>query len=172
VIEDSQPGLGPSEQLLRVASACAYASGIASIFGIIFLFAFFILGAPTGRLNDIAVIVQFLLMLPLAVALYQILRHINSTLSLIALLFGLIGMVAVIFLQFLLVVGVLPFTVQIVPVIMAFLIVLVWFVINGYLARFTDTLPTSMVFHVLAWLYVGYPFWAFSVGRRLRSSRE
>lgn len=168
--EDSQPRLKPSRQLLRVAPACAYASGIASVFGIIFLFAFFILGEPTGRLNDIAVIVQFVLMLPLAVALYQILRRINSILSLIALLFGLIGMVAVIVLQFLLVVGVLPFANQIVPVLIAFLIVLVWFVINGYLARFTDSLPNSMIFHVLAWLYVGYPFWAFSVGRRLRST--
>jgi hypothetical protein len=170
VIEGSQPRLTPTGQLLRVAPAFAYASSVASVFGIIFLFAFFILRAPTGRLNDIAVIVQFLLMLPLAVALYQILKHVNSILSLIALLFGLIGMVAVIVLQFLLVVGVLPFADQIVPVLIAFLIVLVWFVINGYLARFTDSLPDSMAFHVLAWLYIGYPFWAISVGRRLRAS--
>jgi hypothetical protein len=75
----------------------------------------------------------------------------------------------VIILQILLVTGVLPFANQIVPVVIAFLVVLVWFVINGYLARSTDKLPGSMLLHVLAGLYIGYPFWVFSAGRRMRS---
>lgn len=75
-------------------------------------------------------------------------------------------MLAVIVLQLLLVTGVLSFQQQIGIVLVAFLVVLVWFVINGYLARSTNLLPKSMVLHVLGGLYIGYPIWAFSLGRR------
>ena len=78
-------------------------------------------------------------------------------------------MLAVIVLQLLLVTDVLPFANQIVPVVIAFLVVLVWFIINGVLARSTDKLPSNMLLNVLAGLYVGYPFWAFSTWRRLRA---
>ena len=153
--------------MARVAVWCAYASGIVSIFGIVFLLAFFGLRAPTGTLNDIAVIVQYSLMLPIAFALYQILRPFNSRLSLAALLIGVPGMIAVIILQALLVSDVIPFSAQIVPVIIAFLVVLVWFVIVGILGRSTERVPNGMLLHVLAGLYIGYPIWAFSLGRRL-----
>jgi len=155
--------------MVRVAGWCAYASGIVSIFGIVFLLAFFGLRAPTGTLNDIAVIVQYSLMLPIAFALYQILRPFNSRLSLAALLIGVPGMIAVIILQVLLVSDVIPFSAQIVPVIIAFLVVLVWFVIVGILGRSTERVPNGMLLHVLAGLYIGYPIWAFSLGRRLRT---
>ena len=157
---------------VRVAAFCAYASGVVSIFGIIFLFAFFGIGAPTGRLNDIAVIVQYSLMLPIAIALYQILREFNPRLNLVALLIGIPGMLAVIILQILLVTGAVPFSIQILPVIVAFLIVLIWFFIMGYLSRSTEMLPKSMLLHVLAGLYVGYPLWAFSVWRRMRAPAQ
>jgi len=76
----------------------------------------------------------------------------------------------VIVLQILLATGILPFAGQIVPVVIAFLVVLVWFVPIGYLGRSTDKLPKSMLLHILAGLYIGYPVWAFVVGRRLRAS--
>ena len=159
----------PANTLIRVAAWCAYASGVVSIFGIAFLIAFVILGDPMGRLNDIAVIVQYALMLPIAIALHQILRPHNPGLSLTALLIGIPGMLAVIILQILLVSGVMPFSVQIVPVVISFLVVLAWFIIVGILGRSTEKLPKGMLLHVLAGLYVGYPIWAFSLGRRLRS---
>ena len=155
--------------MIRVAAVCAFLSGFVSIIGIVFLFAFFALRAPTGRLNDMAVIVQYALRLPIAFAIYQILRPENPSLSLAALLIGVPGMLAVIVLQVLLVTDVLPFANQIVPVVIAFLVVLVWFIINGNLARPTDNLPSNMLLSVLAGLYVGYPFWAFSVWRRMRA---
>ena len=167
-----KPAPRPTAGLVSVASWCAYVSGYVSMLGIAFLFAFFVLGAPTGRLNDIAVIVQYSLMLPIALALYRVLRSHNPSLSLAALLIGIPGMLAVIVLQILLVTGVLPFANQIVPVVIAFLVVLIWFIINGYLGRSTNKLPNRMLLHVLAGLYVGYPFWAFSVGRRLRSPSQ
>lgn len=164
-----QPAPNPSPWLIEVTTWCAFVSAFVSILGIVFLVAFFALGAPTGRLNDIAVIVQYSLMLPMAFAIYQILRPFGPRLSLAALLIGIPGMLAVIILQVLLVTGVVPFAIQIIPVVIGFLVVLVWFIMIGYLAHSTDKLPNSMLLHILAGLYIGYPIWAFSVGRRLRS---
>lgn len=155
--------------LIKVAVWCSYTSGVVSIFGIAFLFAFVVMGDPMGRLNDIAVIVQYSLMLPITIALYQILREFDTSLNLVALLVGIPGMLAVIILQIVLVAGLMAFSVQIGLVVIAFLVVLVWFIIVGYLGRSTEKLPKSMLLHVLAGLYIGYPIWAFSLGRRLRS---
>ena len=162
------------ERLVRAAGWCAYASGIVSIFGIVLLVAFYVgLLAFDGQfgflgtLNDISVIVQYSLALPLALALHQVLRSHKPVFSLVSLLLGVAGMIVAIVLQILLVAGVLSFGEQVGMVIVAFMVVLAWFVITGYLARSTDKLPNSMLLHVLAGLYVGYPVWAFSTGRRL-----
>jgi hypothetical protein len=163
------PAMSPPKRLVRLAGWCAYASGIVSIFGIIFLVTFFTVGSPFGKLNDIAVIVQYVLMLPIAITLYQFLRPYGPRLSLFALLIGVAGMLAVIVLQLLLVTGVLPFGQQIGMVIVAFLVVVLWFVMNGRLGRTGGILPKSILLNVLAGLYFAYPFWAFSVGRRLQS---
>ena len=164
----THPGVTLPRQLVRVAGWCAYASGIVSIFGILFLVAFFttFIG-PLGTLNDIAVVIQYGLMLPIAVALHQALRPHGPTLSLVALLLGVAGMIAVIVLQVLLVANVLPFDQQIGMVSAGFLVVLAWFVMVRYLGRSSAILPKSMLLYVLAGLYFGYPFWAFSLGRRL-----
>lgn len=159
---------------MNLARWCAYASGVVGIVGIAFLIAFFgaLLtvgeGFGLGELNDAAVVVQYTLMLPIALALRQLLRPHGSVLSLIAMGIGLAGMLAVISLQVLLLTGLLPFEQQIWMVSVAFLVVVVWFVLNAHLGRSTDRLPHGMVLGVLAGLYVGYPFWAFVLGRSLR----
>jgi hypothetical protein len=158
--------------LVRLAGWCAYVSGIVSVFGIVFLVAFFTLGGLFGTLNDIAVIVQYVLMLPIALALQQLLRPNGQGLSLVGMLIGIAGMLAVIILQFLLVVDVLRFSQQIIMVVPAFLVVLVWFVVNAYLGRLSNLVPNSMLLTVLAGLYIGYPFWGYSLGRRLLSLRR
>ncbi len=155
---------------IRVAAWCAYASGIVSIFGILFLVAFYTTFTEAlGKLNDTAVFIQYGFMIPIALALHQLIRHHRPTLSLVALLLGIAGMLAVIVLQILLVTGVLPFAQQIGMVIVGFLVVLAWFVITGYLGRSTGKMPKSMFLNVLAGLYIGYPVWAFLLGRRLRA---
>ena len=162
------PGVTLPRRLVRVAGWCAYASGIVSIFGIVFLVAFFTTSiGPMGTLNDIAVVIQYGLMLPIALALHQLLRLRGPTLSLVALLLGVAGMAAVIVLQILLVTDVLRFAQQIGMVSVGFLVVLGWFVIIWHMGRSTGKLRSSMLLHVLAGLYFGYPVWAFSLGRRL-----
>ena len=157
----------PPRWLIKLAVLCAFSSGIVSVFGIVFLVIFFTFGGIFGTLNDIAVIIQYLLMMPIAITLWRLLRPTRSTLSLAALLIGMAGMIAVVLLQLLLVTGVLPFSQQIGMVIIAFLVVLVWFIINQNLGRDTNILPRSILLTVLAGLYFGYPVWAFSLGRRL-----
>jgi hypothetical protein len=163
--------LAVSGRLVRLAGWCAYVSGIVSVFGIVFLVTFFTLGGLFGTLNDVAVMVQYILMLPIALVLQQLLRPYGQGLSLAAMLIGIVGMLGVIILQFLLVIDALPFSQQIIMVVPAFLVVLAWFVINAYLGRSTNLLPNSMLLTVLAGLYIGYPFWGYSLGRRLLSSR-
>jgi len=154
--------------LTRFARWCAYMSGAVSILGIAFLIAFFTVGDEFGPLNDIAVIVQYTLMLPIAILVHKLVRPYAPGLSHVATAMGIGGMLAVIVLQTLLVIGILPFGQQIRMVIPAFLVALVWFVLTGSLGRHTEQLPKGVLLQILAGLYFGYPVWAFSLGRRLR----
>jgi hypothetical protein len=158
------------EWLAQAAGWCAYASGVVSIFGIVFLVIFFSVGGVFGPLNDVAVIIHYTLMLPVVLALYVLLRPYRPGLSLIALLVGLVGILAVIVLQAMLVAGMLPFSQQIKLVIPAFLVALVWFVMTGVMGRAAVQMPGSLPLDVLAGLYVGYPIWAFKLGRWLLSA--
>ena len=160
-------------RLVHVAAWFAYASGIACIFGIVFLVGLYVgLFAfddqfGLGSLNDISVIIQYTLALPLVLALHRIVQPCRLLLSRVATVLGVAGMVGAIILQVLLVAGVLSFSQQVGMVIVAFMAILVWFVVIGYLTRSTNRLPNNMLLHVLAGLYFGYPVWAFSLGRRL-----
>jgi hypothetical protein len=76
-------------------------------------------------------------------------------------------MLAVITLQLLLVLDIIPFYLQIGPVIIAFFIVLAWFLLNRDLGRDTDILPRGLALTILAGLVFGYPIWSYRLGRRL-----
>ena len=77
-----------------------------------------------GTLKEIAVIAQYALMLPIAVALHRTVRTTRPGASAAPLATGLGGMVGVVVLQALLVTGVLPFETQVGLVITAFMVVL------------------------------------------------
>lgn len=135
--------------------------------GIVLLVAFVFRGGVFGPLNDVAVIVQYTLMLPIAVVLRRLLRERGPGLALAATTIGIFGMLAVVVLQSLLVLGAMPFSRQIVLVVPAFLVVLVWFVLCARLAGGDDPVPSGLPLSILAGLYVGYPVWGYTVGRRL-----
>lgn len=156
--------------LTRITIWCSYASGVVAIFGIVFLVAFFTsFVGILGLLNDIAVVIQHFLMIPIALELHMILRPSRPGLSRVGLLIGLSGMLAVVVLQLLFMTGVLPYSQYIGAVCAAFMVVLGWFLIIRNLGQVTGVTPTSAVVTVLAGLYFGYPFWAFSLARRLRA---
>jgi hypothetical protein len=168
VLEQTQPQVTAPTGLARLAGWCAYVSGVFAILGLIFLVIFFA-GGPGyfGPLNDTAVVIHYILLLPIVYTLYPLLKPYGQRLNLIATIIGVAGMLSVIILQTLLIVGVLPFEQQIGMVVVAFFLGLVWFIAAGILGRSTGIVPKGMVLAVLAGLVFAYPVWAFIVGRRL-----
>jgi hypothetical protein len=165
-----------TDPLIRAAGAFAIVSGIVSAVGVVFLITMFALfaasntslGGTFGMLNDICVAVQYLLTIPIALALHRILLPHNPPLIRAATAIGIIMMVIVILLQMALVFGVVPFEKQVVWVSLAMIVgVGSWLVITGLVARSAGVLPGSVLMSAIAVPYVGYPVWAFWLGRRL-----
>lgn len=151
--------------MLRLAALCAGISATVSAFGIVFLLAFFAgLGGQYGTLNDIAVILQYVLMLPIAYVLWRFVLVEKRSLSLKSFSIGLAGMLTVIWLQSLLVSERIDFGPYIVIVSAGFLVAVVWFVLNGRMGRKEyEDWPTSRGLDILAGLFFGYPFWAWKM---------
>lgn len=170
------PQTVPSDPLIRVAGSFAIASGIISTIGVVFLIAMFALlatplksvGLMFGRLNDICIAIQYLLTIPIALALYRILQPYNPALIRLATVVGIAMMLLVIGLQLALVFGVLTFEKQVIWVSLAMIVgVGSWLVITGLVARSTGRLPNSVLMSSVAVPYLGYPAWAFWLGRHL-----
>jgi hypothetical protein len=166
----------PTDPLIRAAGGFAIVSGIISAIGVVCLFTMFALfagpnrtlGLTFGMLNDICIAVQYLLTIPIALALHRILLPYNPALIRVATVVGVAAMAAVILLQMALVYGVMTFEKQVVWVSLAMIVgVGAWLVITGLMARSTGRLPNSLLMSGLAVPYVGYPVWAFWLGQRL-----
>jgi hypothetical protein len=164
--------------MIRAAGGFAIASGIVSAIGLAFLIAMFALfatpnktlGYTFGLLNDICVAIQYLLTIPVALAMYRLLLPHNPLLIRIATIVGIAMMLVVILLQLALIFGVLPFEKQVVWVSLAMIVgVGSWMVITGLVARSTGRLPGSVLMSAVAVPYVGHPLWAFWLGRNLLS---
>lgn len=165
-----------TDRLVRTAGGLAIASGMISAVGVVFLIAMFALfatpftslGLTFGMLNDICVALQYLLTIPIALALDRILFPHNPTLIRLATIIGITAMLIVTALQLALILGALTFEQQVPWVSLAMLGgVGAWLMITGWVARSTGRLPNSMLMSVLAVPYLGYPVWAFWLGRRL-----
>jgi hypothetical protein len=164
------------DPLIRAAGAFSIVSAIVSAIGVVFLVAMFVLfgtqretpGLTAGMLNDICVALQYLLTIPIALALYRILAPYNPRLMGIATAIGIGMMVVVVVLQMLLVFGAMAFEKQVVWVSLAMILgVGSWLVITGLVAKSTGRLPNSVLMSAAAVPYVGYPVWAFWLGKRL-----
>jgi len=160
---------------LRQVAWIAYASGVIAAVGLaalIVMYVLFAVGATSaalafGWVNDTLGIVGGVLMLPLAAVLYILLRPRAPILSALASTIGVGAMVAIVVLQSLLVAGALAFEQEVGPVSIAFLALGVWLVTTGYLGKASGVLPGGLRMSVLAAIYVGYPIWAFWLGRHL-----
>ena len=162
------PSRAQTTTVLRLGGWTAYLSGAVAAIGLLFWFARFAFpGSVIGWLNDVFVMIQYALTVPIAVSLHTLLQSYNPGRSLSAMVVGVGGMVAVVVLQFLLVVDALTFAQQVLPVTTAILVVGLWLVITGYLARTTGKLPHGLRMSLIAVPYFGYPIWAFWLGRHL-----
>ena len=161
---------------IQIAGGLAVLSGVISAIGVVLLIAMFALfatpyrelGLKIGLLNDICVALQYLLTIPIALALHRVLGVYQPGLMRVATITGIASMVLVVGLQLLLIFKVLPFEKQVVWVSLAMILgVGTWLVITGLLARSTGRMPNSLLMSALAVPYVGYPAWAFWLGRLL-----
>jgi hypothetical protein len=162
---------------MRYAGAAAVASGLIGVPMVATLVAMYIgfaLGPDVrstalrlGAINDALAIVVYGLALPVVPAMHVLLRETGSARSLLLAAVGAVGIVVTLILQWLLVTGRMTFEAQILPVSIALLSVGAWMVGTGVLARRTGLLPRGLRDGLLGAVYVGYPFWALGIGRRL-----
>ena len=92
----------------RFAGWSAYLSAAATIIGFITLILFFSVGQPFGTINDISSIFIALATLPILFALYQLHRAVAPTVSLGALIIGIVSSLIAVLLQTLFVFKVIP----------------------------------------------------------------
>ncbi len=161
----------------RIVGWLAYSSGVVAAVGVVFIVGMYVLffagmmttGERFGSINDAAVLIQYLLALPTPFTLHKLVQGRSPVLSRAAMMIGIVGMIAIIVLQYLFIAGVLTFEQQVGAVSVALLAVAVWLVVTGYLGRFTGKLPGSLLMSIIGASYVGFPIWAFWLGRRLLS---
>jgi hypothetical protein len=160
---------------LRLGGLAALANAVVAPIGLVFLVAMYAAfgagarsqGLVFGWVNDVLAIVSGLLMLPVVVAVDRLLGWVRPAASRLALVIGIGANLAIVVLQTLLVVGALTFDQEIGPVLIAFLFLVIWFLLTGYLGSSTGLLPNGVRMGFLAATYIGYPIWAFWLGRHL-----
>ena len=76
-------------------------------------------------------------------------------------------MVCVVLFQSLLLLGAMPFRVQMPLASVSILVIGAWLLTTGVWARRAGTLRASTMLLILAALYFGYPFWAYRVAQQL-----
>jgi len=164
-----------SSVLLGLAGRALLPSSVLAAIGVAFLIGMFVSfgvgdttrGQALGRINDVLVLLAYLLAAPSVIALGAILRPSASVVSGILTVLGIAAIAAIVVLQAMLVSGALTFEQQIGPVSVAFLALGAWFVVTGRMATTRGFMPHGTRLGLLAASYVGYPLWAYRVGRRL-----
>ena len=167
-----------SAPMIRIAGGIAILCGIIGTIGVVTLIGMYAcfaaqnmeLGYKVGMVNDISAAIQYLLTIPIALALYKILQGYHPELMRTATIIGIIAMLLVFGLQLLLILGILTFERQVLWLSLAMILgVGSWLVITGLAARSMGRLPNSLLISILAVPYFGYPLWAFWLGQRLLS---
>ena len=163
-----------------LAGPLLFASGVLAAIAIAFLVAMFVsfaagataAGQAFGRVNDILIMVAYPLAIPGILGLRALLRPHAPVGSAIAASIGIVAIGAIVVLQALLVGERLTFEEQVGPVTLALLALGVSLVTTGYLGRASGVLPGGLRMGLIGATYIGYPFWAFWAGRRLRQRDE
>jgi hypothetical protein len=166
----------PSVSTIHIAGRIAILSGIISAIGVVFIIAMFgsfatpkkELGLTFGLLNDICAVLQYLLAIPIALALHRILVVYNPALMRVATITGVAALLITVGLQLLLIFKVLTFEQQVIWVSLAMILgVGSWLVIAELVARSTHRLPNSLLMSILPVPYLGFPVRAFGLGQNL-----
>jgi hypothetical protein len=160
------------------AGWCAYGSALVSAVGVVFAVLLYIgLLTPAkalvafGPLNDVCILAQYALALPIAFAVHRLLRPHSQRLSAVAATIGIAGMIGVIVFQALLLAGLMGFRQQVVYASASILLIGVWLILIGAMGRRSSDLGGRWALFISAALYFGYPLWAYWLSRRLLRSQ-
>jgi hypothetical protein len=168
----SPAGSAEAGALAMLASAAASAVGIVFI---TLMYAALAVGAQGpglmfGWINDVAVLLQYLLAVPGVLAIGAALRTGSPRLTLAGTLLALAGIAVIVVSQALLVAGVLTFEQEIGPASLGLLVLGAWMVGAAVVGRRAGTAPAGPGTAIAAALYLGYPVWAYRTGRWMRSA--
>jgi len=200
----------------RSASWAAYFSGITALLGLVSLILFFSFESVPGTsqsphfwgpISDISPIFQMGSMLVVLLAFFRMQQTRASGLSRVGSAIGIIGMAGVVLLQFMLIVKVITFEQEVLPVLVATAVVGLWLILVNYLGKRQGDLPARLAWlgiavgvaflfepvmlalagGAVAWRvfmsnylllagstlvflvsYIGFPIWAFWLGRVFR----
>jgi len=161
---------------LRVAGWSLILAALVAVVGIVFLaimYASFAAGVQRdgqryGGINDILVAVQYLLMLPAIAAAFVLGRARWPGRSLAIALAGVVLVGVIVLLQGLLIGGAMTFEQQVGPLSIMLVLLAAWFVAIGWLFTALGLVRRGIVLGLLAATYLGFPIWAFWLGRALR----
>jgi hypothetical protein len=165
---------------LRIAAWFAYGSGTVAAVGVPLLLGMYGvlfrsgLEDPAvyrlGGANDLCVLAQYALAVPIAVVLHRQTRATALRPSLTVTALGIGAMTGIVVLQAVLIAGLLPFEEQVVYVGLAMLVLVIWFVVTSRLGRRSGLLSGRItLMGLLGASYIGYPIWAFWLARQLRA---
>jgi hypothetical protein len=157
---------GPGSLAMLVAAV----AGAVGIVFVLLMFASFAVGAkPAGMafgwINDVAVLLQYLLAVPGVLAIGAALRPVSPALARFGTALAIAGIAVIVVFQGLLVAGAMTFEQEIGPASAGFLVLGVWLVAAAVVGRRSGRVPVSPAVAVAAALYMGFPLWAYRVGR-------
>jgi hypothetical protein len=166
--------------VLRLAVPIATVSAATGAVGVAFLVAMFgafgagatAAGMTLGWINDVLVLVSYLLAVPVVLALHRVLRRDRALASAALAVTGIAAIAAIVVLQWLLVVGAMPFEEEVGPVSIALLAFGAYLVLTGVLGRASGELPDGRRMGVIGATYFGYPIWAIWIARRVGAMVE
>jgi len=138
-------------EFLRFAGWSAYFNAIIFILSLVALMVYFSIGGIWGRVNDSLSIIWMLSYLPLAVALFLINRSVNTPVSLVSSLVGIVAALVFVVLQLLLVLGQVGFEKTFSAVLTMSALVGLFALVHGFLGRAGHTLPSG-----LTWVMIIY----------------
>ena len=147
--------------LVNNAGTSAYLAAGFAIISFAALFIFFAGVTVFGPINDFLSIFQMLFLIPVALALYQLLRSTAPTISLLTTAGAVLALAIIAVLQILLVVRIVTFEFTIRPILILGVVLGIWWLATGFLAFNSGALPTG-----LAWtsIIVGVSFMVIAVG--------
>lgn len=162
--------------LLRVAGWSLILAAIVAVVGMVFLtlmYASFGAGAQQdgeryGAVNDILVVVQYVLMLPAIAVAYRLGRDRWPGRSAAIAIGGVVLIGLIVLLQGMLIGGAMTFEQQIGPLTVMLVLLAAWFVAVGWLFTELGIVGRGIALGLVAATYVGFPVWAFLLGRALR----